>query len=92
MRKFLLFLMMATMLPTVVNAAEDEKGYYFRVDGCNYVVTENSSTVKEVALTCCEVSGNPTEFTVPTTVTHPTTGTVFTVAYIAPNWVFQFGR
>lgn len=87
MRKFLLFLMMATMLPTVVNAAEDEKGYYFRVDGCNYVVTENSSTVKEVALTCCEVSGNPTEFTVPTTVTHPTTGTVFTVAYIAPNRV-----
>ena len=79
--------MMATMLPTVVNAAEDEKGYYFRVDGCNYVVTENSSTVKEVALTCCEVSGNPTEFTVPTTVTHPTTGTVFTVAYIAPNRV-----
>lgn len=87
MRKFLLFLMMATMLPTVVNAADDEKGYYFRVDGCNYVVTENSSTVKEVALTCCEVSGNPTEFTVPTTVTHPTTGTVFTVAYIAPNRV-----
>ena len=85
MKKFLLFLMMATMLPTAVNAAEDEKGYYFRVDGCNYVITENSSTVKEVALTCCEVSGNPTEFTVPTTVTHPTTGTVFTVAYIAPS-------
>lgn len=70
-------------LPAQVWAADDDLGYYFRVNGCTYAVVKNAETVKEVALTSCDVSGNPTEVTIPETVTHPTTGTVFTVAYVS---------
>ncbi|MBP3834958.1 MAG: leucine-rich repeat domain-containing protein [Prevotella sp.] len=75
-------------LPAEMWAADDDRGYYFMVGECHYVVTENSSTVKEVALTSCDISGNPTTVTIPEKVTHPTTGTEFTVAYITPSRMY----